>query len=83
VQRGGRIAHLTPKEFKLLLLLMQHAGEVLNRRTIMKEVWETITWATPVLSTCISAGCARSWKMTLAGPNILLLCVAPVIAFPR
>ena len=41
VQRGGRIAHLTPKEFKLLRLLMQHAGEVLNRRTIMKEVWET------------------------------------------
>jgi DNA-binding response OmpR family regulator len=41
VQRGGRTAHLTPKEFKLLLLLMQNAGEVLNRRTIMKEVWET------------------------------------------
>jgi DNA-binding response OmpR family regulator len=41
VQRGGRVAHLTPKEFKLLLLLMQHSGEVLNRRVIMKEVWET------------------------------------------
>ena len=41
VQRNGRTAHLTPKEFKLLHLLMQHAGEVLNRRTIMNEVWET------------------------------------------
>jgi DNA-binding response OmpR family regulator len=41
VQRGGRISHLTPKESRLLQLLMQHAGEVLNRRTIMKEVWET------------------------------------------
>jgi len=41
MQRLGRIEHLTPKEFKLLRLLMQHAGEVLNRGTIMKEVWET------------------------------------------
>ena len=41
VQRGGRISHLTPKEFKLLLLLMRHPGEVLDRRTIMKDVWET------------------------------------------
>ena len=41
VQRGGRSAHLTPKEHKLLHLLMQHAGEVLKRRMIMNEVWET------------------------------------------
>jgi DNA-binding response OmpR family regulator len=41
VQRTGHRAHLTPKEFKLLRLLMQHAGEVLNRRTIMNEVWDT------------------------------------------
>ncbi len=41
IQRGGRTAHLTPKEFKLLRLLMENAGEVLNRGTIMKEVWET------------------------------------------
>lgn len=41
VQRAGRAVSLTPKEFKLLQLLMQTPGEVLNRRTIMKEVWET------------------------------------------
>jgi len=41
VQRSGRAAHLTPKEFRLLYLLMLHAGEVLNRRIIMKEVWDT------------------------------------------
>lgn len=41
VQRGGRTEYLTPKEYKLLHLLMKRAGEVLNRRTIMKEVWET------------------------------------------
>ena len=41
MRRGDRIEHLTPKEFKLLRLLMQHPGEVLDRGTIMKEVWET------------------------------------------
>ena len=41
VQRGGRMARLTPKEFKLLHLLMEHVGEVLDRGKIMKEVWET------------------------------------------
>ncbi len=41
MQRSGRTTHLTPKEFKLLHLLMRHVGEVLNRRTIMNEVWET------------------------------------------
>jgi DNA-binding response OmpR family regulator len=41
VQRRGRTEYLTPKEYKLLHLLLQNANEVLNRRTIMKEVWET------------------------------------------
>jgi DNA-binding response OmpR family regulator len=41
VKRSSRIEHLTPKEFKLLRLLMQHADQVLNRGKIMKEVWET------------------------------------------
>lgn len=41
MKRSGRIEHLTPKECRLLHLLMQHVGEVLDRGTIMKEVWET------------------------------------------
>lgn len=41
MQRGGNTKHLTPKEFKLLELLMNNSGEVLNRRTIMKVVWDT------------------------------------------
>jgi DNA-binding response OmpR family regulator len=41
VQRGGKSQHLTPKEFMLLELLMKNSGEVLNRRTIMKVVWDT------------------------------------------
>jgi DNA-binding response OmpR family regulator len=37
----GRVVRLTPKEYRLLEFLMHHAGSVLTRRQIMKEVWET------------------------------------------
>ncbi len=36
-----RVVRLTPKEYRLLEFLMRHAGNVLTRRQIMKEVWET------------------------------------------
>jgi DNA-binding response OmpR family regulator len=41
MKRSDRVEHLTPKECRLLHLLMEHADEALNRGTIMKEVWET------------------------------------------
>ncbi len=36
---GGREAHLTPIEFRLLALLARHAGKVLTHRQILREVW--------------------------------------------
>ncbi|MBN1994276.1 MAG: winged-helix domain-containing protein [Anaerolineae bacterium] len=33
--------HLTPKELKLLHLLIEYQNQDLSRKTIMKEVWET------------------------------------------
>jgi DNA-binding response OmpR family regulator len=41
VLRDNQKFHLTPKEFKLLLLLVEHKDRDLSRRAIMKEVWET------------------------------------------
>jgi two-component system, OmpR family, KDP operon response regulator KdpE len=35
----GRIAHLTPMEFKLLVELARHAGRVLTHRHLLREVW--------------------------------------------
>ncbi len=35
----GREVHLTPIEYKLLVLLAKHAGKVLTHRQILKEVW--------------------------------------------
>jgi two-component system, OmpR family, KDP operon response regulator KdpE len=39
VQLEGREIHLTPLEFKLLAVLVRHAGKVLTHRQLLKEVW--------------------------------------------
>lgn len=39
VFRGRDEVHLTPTEFKLLLVLIRHAGRVLTHRQLLQEVW--------------------------------------------
>jgi two-component system, OmpR family, KDP operon response regulator KdpE len=39
VVRDGVDIRLTPKEFELLVLLMQHAGQVLTHKRILKAIW--------------------------------------------
>lgn len=36
---GGREVHLTPTEYKCLVLLARHAGKVLTHEKILREVW--------------------------------------------
>jgi two-component system KDP operon response regulator KdpE len=36
---SGDEVHLTPTEYKLLTLLVRHAGKVLTHRFLLKEVW--------------------------------------------
>ena len=38
---NGRDVPLTPKQSALLELLMRHEGEVVTRRSLIREVWET------------------------------------------
>lgn len=38
--RAGQVLDLTPKEFALLALFMQHPGEVLSRTLIAEQVWD-------------------------------------------
>jgi two-component system OmpR family response regulator len=40
VRRGDVAIALTPKEFALLQLLMDHAGRVLTRETILEALWD-------------------------------------------
>ncbi len=39
VTLGGTAVHLTPIEYRLLVLLARHAGKVLTHRQILQEVW--------------------------------------------
>ncbi len=39
VWKDGAEVHLTPLEFKLLQILVRHAGKVLTHRQLLKEVW--------------------------------------------
>lgn len=39
VSRDGETVHLTPIEYKLLVLLIRHAGRVLTHRQLLKSVW--------------------------------------------
>ena len=39
VRRGQRLVPLTAREYALLLLLMEHRGQVLSRDQILRQVW--------------------------------------------
>jgi len=39
VEVSGTAVHLTPIEYRLLALLVKHAGKVLTHRHLLKEVW--------------------------------------------
>jgi len=39
VMVGDQEVHLTPIEYKLLLILIQHAGKVITRRQLLHDVW--------------------------------------------
>lgn len=39
VFRAGQELHLTPTEYKLLLVLVRHAGKLLTHRQLLQEVW--------------------------------------------
>ena len=36
---GGSEVHLTPNEYKLLQVLLRHAGKVVTQRQLLKQVW--------------------------------------------
>lgn len=39
VKSGEEVVHLTPKEYDLLRVLVQHAGRVLTHRQLLQAVW--------------------------------------------
>jgi len=43
VKLGEREVKLSPKEYELLRVLVQHAGKVLTHRFLLKELWNELT----------------------------------------
>jgi two-component system KDP operon response regulator KdpE len=43
VKTGEKEVKLSPKEYELLRLLVQHAGKVLTHRFLLKELWSDLT----------------------------------------
>jgi len=43
VKVGEREVKLSPKEYELLRVLVQHAGKVLTHRFLLKELWDELT----------------------------------------
>ena len=43
VKLGDREVKLSPKEYDLLRLLVQHAGKVLTHKFLLKELWDEPT----------------------------------------
>jgi two-component system KDP operon response regulator KdpE len=43
VKIGEREVKLSPKEYELLRVLVQHAGKVLTHRFLLKELWDELT----------------------------------------
>jgi len=41
LHNGRGVAHLTPKECRLLATFMRHPDRVLSHKFLMREVWET------------------------------------------
>lgn len=41
LKKNGSEIHLTPKEMKVMALLMQNVGKVVSRSVLMQEVWDT------------------------------------------
>jgi DNA-binding response OmpR family regulator len=66
VKVAGREVRLTPKQSKLLEVLMRHAGEIVTRKSLIKQVWETdYTGDTRTLDVHIS------WLRNVIEPNPL------------
>jgi two-component system KDP operon response regulator KdpE len=43
VKVGDKDVRLSPKEYELLRVLVQHAGKVLTHRFLLKELWDELT----------------------------------------
>ncbi len=69
---GPREVHLTPLEYKLLTVMIQHAGKVLTHRHLLKEVWGPLQVGETHYLRVFMAGLRRKLEADPAQPRYLL-----------
>ena len=69
---GEREVHLTPLEYKLLTVMVQHAGKVLTHRFLLKEVWGPDQVGEVHYLRVFMAGLRRKLEADPAQPRYLL-----------
>lgn len=69
---GPREVHLTPLEYKLLTVMVQHAGRVLTHRHLLKEVWGPQQVSDVHYLRVFMAGLRRKLEANPAQPRYLL-----------
>lgn len=69
---GQREVHLTPLEYKLLTVMVQHAGKVLTQRFLLKEVWGPDQVGEVHYLRVFMAGLRRKLETDPAQPRYLL-----------
>jgi hypothetical protein len=67
VKVGANDIKLSPKEYDLLRVLVQHAGKVLTHKFLLGELWDGATMLNTFVST--SGSCGRRSKPTPNGLN--------------
>jgi two-component system, OmpR family, KDP operon response regulator KdpE len=69
---GGNEIHLTPIEFKLLSVLVRHAGKVLQYRYLLNEIWGPLAGQGPQNIRVLIAALRRKIESDPARPRHLL-----------
>lgn len=69
---ADREVHLTPLEYKLLTVMVQHAGKVLTHRQLLKEVWGPQQVGEVHYLRVFMAGLRRKLEADPAQPRYLL-----------
>ena len=69
---GQREVHLTPLEYKLLTVMVQHVGKVLTHRFLLKEVWGPDQVGEVHYLRVFMAGLRRKLEVDPAQPRYLL-----------
>lgn len=70
IVRGDEEIHLTPIEFRLLVVLLNNPGKVLTQRQLLNQVWGRTRWNTATICGSIWDICDRSWRPTRRARSI-------------